>query len=219
MSLRDHVSNIMDNLYASALWDCAKVLVAAAAVKWRTKIWRRVVAAFRQTKRLSRSLLAKLRSTPPLSLDARIAPETGSIVINQTTLRPAPPQQPEPLGRIPHVRSPSFAGSFDFEQPAANDAVLPKTSQINGTLVPEAWPVGTASAVVMATQPHLQRPQMQVPHVVNNSHWMQFEAARRQDEIAAIVAMQSTMPKFNPATLGMPMMPPADAWDHFERSA
>jgi hypothetical protein len=164
MNLRDHLSNIMDNLCASAIW----ALLVAAFVTWRAKIWRAVVA-LSAVRRLSRWRLAKFRRVPPLSLDTTITPPTGEIVINRA-------------------------------------------------LFSEPLPPGTSSAVVMAMQPPPQRPQMQVPHMVNNSHWMQWEAARRQDEIAAIVAMHSTMPKFNPALLGAPMMPPADAWDHFQEA-
>jgi hypothetical protein len=61
---------------------------------------------------------------------------------------------------------------------------------------PEPLPPGTASAVVMAMQPLPPS-----PHFVNNSHAMQWEAYQRHHGIAAHFTMQSTMPRFNPATL------------------
>jgi hypothetical protein len=46
----------------------------------------------------------------------------------------------------------------------------------------------------MAMQPPVARPQMQVPPVfVNNSPWMQWEAAQHENDLAAHFAMRSTM--------------------------
>jgi hypothetical protein len=59
---------------------------------------------------------------------------------------------------------------------------------------PEPLPVGTASAIATAMQP------MPMPQTfVNNSHWMQWEAARHQHDLAAHFAMSATMPRFSNA--------------------
>jgi hypothetical protein len=66
--------------------------------------------------------------------------------------------------------------------------------------VPEPLPVGTASAIAMAMQPPVDRRPMQTPPVfVNNSHWMQWEAARRQHDMDIHFAMRSTMPGYSNA--------------------
>jgi hypothetical protein len=62
------------------------------------------------------------------------------------------------------------------------------------TPVPEPLPVGTPAAVATAMQatPMPSR-------FVNTPQWMMWEAHQRQHDLAARFAMQSTMPKFNPA--------------------
>jgi hypothetical protein len=92
------------------------------------------------------------------------------------------------------------------------------TSQSYGAMIdatPEPLPPGTASAIVMAMQPLPQPasispgslvltmdPNVRLqPAFVNNSIMMQWDAAARQQHNAAVFAMQSTMPRFNPATL------------------
>jgi hypothetical protein len=59
-------------------------------------------------------------------------------------------------------------------------------------------PPGTASAIAMAMQPPPQRSQLE--QFVNNSHWMQWEAAQRQHDIAARFGT-STMQGFRAAVL------------------
>jgi hypothetical protein len=63
-------------------------------------------------------------------------------------------------------------------------------------------PPGTAAAIAMAMQPPLQPPRF-----VNNSHWMQWEAYRRQHDETACIAIASTMPGFRAALLSPPSAP------------
>jgi hypothetical protein len=57
----------------------------------------------------------------------------------------------------------------------------------------------------MAMQPPPPRPlhpfgfgpdRFSPPNFMNNSHWMQWEAAQRHHDVAARAAMQSPMPRF-----------------------
>ncbi len=83
------------------------------------------------------------------------------------------------------------------------------TSQSYGLLTnatPEPLPPGTASAIVMANQPPIQRVPMPMPAYVNNSMMMHWEAARQQE--AALAAHLSTMPRFSAATLRGGNSPP-----------
>jgi hypothetical protein len=85
--------------------------------------------------------------------------------------------------KIAQLTGVSYATSISYgSMSAANDDPLPP---------------GTASAIVMASQPPIARRPIQPPHViVNNSIYMQWEAAQRQHDLAARIAMQSTMPGF-----------------------
>jgi hypothetical protein len=153
VSLRDHASNILDNLIASGIYSAAILIVI--------KFWPRILVIFAVLRvavdtvlALPKLLLHRLRARP-LSHDTLIIPPAGSLAFNE----PAEPMPP-----------------------------------------------GTASALAMAMQPpvvssHMPSP---MPAFVNNSNWMQWEHVQREQEIGARIAMQSTMPKFNPAVLSLP---------------
>jgi hypothetical protein len=131
-------------------------------------------------------------TTVPASHNTVITPRTGSLLINAAN-DPLPPTNHNDTGAW-----------IDVE--AAQSHLRAGSSRINGTGTvtappPPGWPIGNDSAVVMANQPTIERRPMPSPTFVNNSHWMQWEAAQRQHDLAARIAMKSTMPKFNPAFL------------------
>jgi hypothetical protein len=169
MNLRDHASNIMDNLIASGIYSAA-ILVAV-------RFWPRIVTKFTALRvaaaLVPTLLIVRLRALAALlRRRARVGQLTG----------------------ISHATSQSYGSLIDA--------------------TPEPMPPGTASAIVMAMQPPINRSPM-LPAFLNNSMMMQSEAEHyretgalmamqaheRELERAARFAMRSTMPGFSAATL------------------
>jgi hypothetical protein len=94
---------------------------------------------------------------------------------------------------------------FRRQAPRLNTTITPGKGSLVISAAPEPMPPGTASAIVTAMQPPPQRPlhpfgfgpdRLSPPNFVNNSNWMQWEAAQRHHDVASRAAMQSTMPRF-----------------------
>jgi hypothetical protein len=154
MSLRDHVSNIMDSLIASGL-----ILLAV-------NFWPRIVFLFTLVKQWCWRWVGT--------------------AVSYILLRAPPPRR--------------------------NTTITPDPSKLMINAPPEPFPVGTPSAIATAMQMTPQRPlspfgfgpnQFASPTFVNNSQWTQWHAANQQHELAARLAMQSKMPRFNPSTLSI----------------
>jgi hypothetical protein len=72
--------------------------------------------------------------------------------------------------------------------PSRNTLIVPPTGSLVINTGPEPMPPGTASSIAMAMQPQFKGSLTPLTFV-NNSHWMQLEAAQRQHESAARFAM------------------------------
>ncbi len=101
------------------------------------------------------------------------------------------------LTGISYGKSQCYGAMTDTTPAVRNTVIAPPTGSLVITGHAPLLPPGTAGGIAMAgpTGPPF------VPHFVNNSHWAQYEAYQRDHYVAAQVAMQSTMPKFNPALL------------------
>lgn len=76
---------------------------------------------------------------------------------------------------------------------------------LSASLSTPELPPGTASAIAMAMQP--PPPRAPLPQFINNSNWMQWEAAQRQHDVAARFAMASAQRGFSAALLSPPSPP------------
>lgn len=177
VSLRDHVSNILDNLIASVIYSAA---ILAAVRFWpraggtlrasRNAVVRAGAAIFALPALLLRRLRAWLRPKPTIAwISGRgVSVTTGRAAI--TAL------------------------------PSRNTLIVPPTGSLTIITAPEPMPPGTASAIAMAMQPPVTRAPMQMPYV-NTSHSVQAQYVQAELDQAARFAMVATMPKFNPAVL------------------
>jgi len=59
------------------------------------------------------------------------------------------------------------------------------------TTAPEPLPAGTAGAIAMAMQPPPLPPRSPLPQFINNSHWIHWEAAQREQHQGALSAIAS----------------------------
>jgi len=118
MSLRDHASNIMDNLIASGIYSAAILAVI--------KLWPRIVTKFAALRVVAAAvpalLISRLRATLRRSHNTNITIPTGSLTITTapepmppgtasaifTAMQPLPQQRPlSPFGFGPGMTGPS----------------------------------------------------------------------------------------------------------------
>jgi hypothetical protein len=187
MSFRDHASNIMDNLIATAIWTACVLAV---------KFWPRIVATL-------------------TALRIAVSSRSAALLRRLRALLPTRAKIGQLMGRSGVVSQSYGAMHGATPNPPQNTLIVPGTGSLAMTKAPEPMPPGTASAIVMAMQPPVQRAPM--PSMfLNNSDWTQWQAARaahhhsetgmlmamqahEQELERARFAMRSTMPKYNHA--------------------
>src|SRR5271170_509225 len=117
----------------------------SAAIVLAVKFWPRIVAAFTSLRVAISSLPAALLRRLRALLPTRVSQSYGAI----------------------HDATPSLQSTLMTPSPGS----LVLSSQTP----PPGWPVGNASATVMAMQPPINRSPF-MPTFVNNSQWAQFDA-------------------------------------------
>src|SRR6266403_2826330 len=164
------------NMAANIVHDFLKPLVIWLACKilwpYRTVLYARCIVCFKFCRHTLVRALTFYRALARL------------IALRAVRLKPVPAW----------ITGQSFSTSTSFGA-MTNTTITPRTGALVINAPAEPLPPGTASAIVMAMQPPINRSPFQ-PAFVNNSMMAQWETVAHQHDIAARIAMGATMPGF-----------------------